>query len=58
MDIHEAFKKYTKTKKTATGYEVKCAKGLWGVHAPTEAEAMNEARHYFRQYFEDGEYSV
>jgi len=56
MDIHESFNKNTKVKKTKDGYSVKCLKGLWGVFASTEEEALNEARHYFRQYYEDGEY--
>jgi hypothetical protein len=57
MSIDEAFKKFTRRKRTKTGYEIKCTKGLWGVCAPTKAQAENEARHYFRQYYEDGEYS-
>jgi hypothetical protein len=35
-----------------------CPLGLWGVSAPTKEQAESEARHYFRQYFSDGEYDA
>ena len=56
MEIAEAFEKHTIRKKTAYGHEIKCSKGLWGVTAPTEQEAVREAKHYFAQYMCDGEY--
>ena len=57
MDIDEAYEKFTKHKKTKHGYQIDCVKGLWGVTAPTKKEAEREAKHYFWQYFEDGEYT-
>ena len=58
MNIDEAFEKYTKHKDHKDGsYSIDCVKGNFGVHAPTKATALNEARHYFVQYFSDGEYN-
>lgn len=55
--IVESFEKNTKYKVTKDGrHEVNCNKGLFGVSAPTKEQAMKEARHYFIQYFKDGEY--
>lgn len=55
--IVESFNKNTTYKVTKEGrHEVDCKKGLFGVSAPTKEQAMKEARHYFVQYFEDGEY--
>jgi hypothetical protein len=36
--------------------QINCKKGLWGVDAPDHETAEREAMHYFRQYYEDGEY--
>lgn len=58
MEIDAAYKKFTTHKKTQYGYEISCAKGLWGVCAPTADQADREAKHYFVQYFSDGEYST
>ena len=38
------------------GYEIRCVLGLWGVYAATKEDAEREARHYFAQYYSDGEY--
>ncbi len=56
-DIDESFKRHTTYKKTKSGHKIDCSKGLWGVIAPTKAEAEREARHYFVQYLADGEYN-
>ena len=56
MDIDEAFKKYTKHKEIAGQHKISCVKGLWSVSGPTRASVDKEAKHYFWQYFEDGEY--
>ncbi len=56
MDIDEAFKKFTEHKKVGGRHEIDCTKGLWGVSAPSKDEAMTEAKHYFWQYYRDGEY--
>lgn len=55
--MDEAFKKWVKFRKTKNGYIAKCKKGFWSVHAPTYEEAEREARHYFAQYYSDGEYA-
>lgn len=56
MEIDEAFNKFTDYKITQYGHEINCSKGLWGVTAPTKKQAEVEAKHYFIQYFGDGEY--
>ena len=38
-------------------WSIDCPKGLWGVTSENYSEAEQEARHYFWQYMEDGEYS-
>lgn len=35
-----------------------CPKGLWSVSSPERAVAEREARHYFQQYYSDGEYNA
>ncbi len=52
------FTKNTITKKTSSGFEIKCRKGLYSVIAPTLDQAQMEAKHYFAQYFSDGEYET
>lgn len=37
-------------------FQIKCKLGLWGVTAPSFESADNEARHYWIQYYSDGEY--
>jgi hypothetical protein len=55
--IDDVYKKWTVITKTRTGYSVQCKKGLWSVDAPSLEKAEHEARHYFIQYFSDGEYA-
>ena len=50
------FRDHTRRRKCKTGYSITCKKGMWKVFAPTEEEAEREARRYYLQYFEDGEY--
>ena len=38
-------------------HTINCKKGLWGVDAPTQQQAVTEALHYYQQYRADGEYS-
>ena len=55
--IEELFSLHTETKLMRNGrVEIHCKRGFWGVSAASEDEAMREAKHYFVQYFEDGEY--
>jgi hypothetical protein len=37
-------------------WEARCKKGLWSVTASTKEQCMHEAKHYFIQYYLDGEY--
>ena len=55
--IDDAYKIWTRGKGTSNGgYSIRCKKGLWRVYGPTKKKAEQEARHYFAQYFADGEY--
>ena len=56
-EMEEAYKRWTTTKTTKTGCTIKCVKGLWSVDAPSKKRAEKEARHYFAQYYADGEYT-
>lgn len=37
-------------------YSYRCSKGLWGVECRDKHQAIQEAYHYFEQYYSDGEY--
>ncbi|MDH5216831.1 MAG: hypothetical protein OEX19_03995 [Gammaproteobacteria bacterium] len=52
----DEFEMNTTVTKTKSGYKVSCNMGLWSVAAKTKDEALKEARHYFIQYWNDGEY--
>jgi len=55
MTQEDAFVKFTTIKGIEDGgWEVSCNKGLWSVYAPTLRRAMEEATHYFKQYYGDG----
>ena len=54
--MNDKFKQFTITSESDGRVSIDCVKGLWGVNAPTLERAEIEARHYFRQYFSDGEY--
>lgn len=47
---------YVDLTKTKDRVSIDCRKGLWAIDAPTEEEAINEAYHYWQQYYSDGEY--
>jgi len=36
---------------------IRCKLGLWGVFGFDKAQLEREARHYWIQYFQDGEYT-
>lgn len=42
--------------RTCGGRSIRCCLGLWAVSAPDKATAERKARHYWQQYFGDGEY--
>jgi len=50
------FKQNTRYSNANHRHQIDCRLGLWGVSAPTEAQAIKEAFHYYRQYAADGEY--
>jgi hypothetical protein len=37
-------------------HEIKCCLGLWSVTGPAGESLDNEARRYWIQYYQDGEY--
>ena len=55
-ELEVAFKANTVRKRSRYGWSVSCIKGNWSVTALTLAVAEREARHYFGQCLEDGEY--
>lgn len=57
QEIDEAYIKHTKHTKKYGRYQIDCKKGLFGVDAPNKEQAEREAKHYFIQYFMDGEYT-
>lgn len=44
--------------RTARGRSIRCRKGLWAVATRDAATTEREARRYWTQYFEDGEYDA
>ena len=55
--MNKAFKENTEiTRDTDGTYNIDCKKGLWGVSGAIYPQVMNEAKHYFQQYYSDGEY--
>lgn len=57
-NFNNAFCKYTTYYREDGRYFIKCNLGLWLVSANTYEQAYLEARHYFYQYFVDGEYNI
>jgi len=55
--IDELWTKYVKIKRKNGSVSYDCRLGLFGVYGPDTKELEQEAKNYFRQYFEDGEYS-
>jgi hypothetical protein len=55
-NLNDVFNNNTTTQISVNGVRIDCKKGNWGVSAPTEMQAYNEAWHYFMQYYRDGEY--
>lgn len=57
IEIHTAFQHSVRHTTKDGRHQYECKRGLWAVDAPDEVQAHNEALHYFRQYYADGEYS-
>ena len=55
MDI-AMLDKYSTYRAKHGRHEISCKLGLWSVDCPDQETAINEALHYFNQYYEDGEY--
>lgn len=55
-DLDKEFAKNVSCKTTEFGYEISCKKDLWGVECKDQKTAFREAKHYFQQYWSDGEY--
>ena len=51
-----AFNKNTDIAEIGGAWEVRCKKGLFCAFAPTLAQALKEAMHYFMRHYADGEY--
>lgn len=56
MGVDKCFIKNTLHKIDEYGYTISCKKGLWSVSSLDRKQALAEAKHYFIQYYEDGEY--
>ena len=56
LPIDEAFNKNVEIKDKFVYWQARCLKGLWSVTGLTKEQCMKEARHYFIQYYQDGEY--
>jgi hypothetical protein len=58
-DIGQAFKDNVIIRRLKSGrYRARCRKGLWSVEGPDAGPILDEALHYFQQYYEDGEYAL
>lgn len=56
--IDKAFNENTLITEKKGRVFVRCKKGLWAVDAPNKEQALREARHYFVQYYADGDYGI
>jgi len=54
--FYQAYAENTTTTDDGERVSIACKKGLWSVDAPTLEDAEREAKHYFQQYYHDGEY--
>lgn len=54
--IKESFEKNTKHEFKHGLHHISCIKGNWGVSCRQLYLAKREAKHYFIQYYQDGEY--
>ena len=57
-ELKKSFDANTTTTNNGTFYTIKCKKGLWACSGSLAGKVAveNEARHYFVQYLQDGEY--
>jgi len=55
MGIEEAFARHTTYKEKDGRHTFDC-RPFFSVDAPTKQQAETEARHYFWQYYQDGEF--
>ena len=59
-ELKRAFEENIIRKSDGTFYSINCKNGLWSVSGSVAGRLSveNEARHYFIQYLEDGEYDT
>lgn len=58
LAVESLFDKCVRRKKRTTGsLEIACCLGLWSVEGPDHAFVEQTARHYWAQYYADGEYA-
>lgn len=53
----QKFERCTEINRSKDRVKISCRLGLWGVDSPTLQQAVDEAKGYFLQYLDDGEYS-
>lgn len=58
VESSELFERCIIRKKTPDGYEITCRLGLWSVAGRWRPSVTQEAKHYWQQYFGDGEYEM
>lgn len=58
MSLDEAFDKFTIMSIKMGRFAIKCKKGILAVDVPTKSQAVREEKHYFAQYYADGEYGI
>jgi len=56
MNIEEEFKKNTTYREIGGVHYFRCKKGLWSASGGQKDFVEKEAKHYFIQYYKDGEY--
>ena len=55
-EMEGAFVRNTTMRRRDGRVQIDCRRGLWAVDCPDLSSALREARHYFAQYYADGEY--
>lgn len=57
MKFEAMFEKCIKRRNSKSGRSIRCRFGLWRVSGPDPELVEAEAKRYWVQYFEDGEYA-
>lgn len=57
--LNTIFKQNTRRRTLKSGsLIIRCKRGLWSCEGPDHDEVERQARHYFLQYYQDGEYET